>query len=151
MFDVLKFLKEEYQKNYINNPIIYKAVVDFLNNPSNKELYDIAIDKLFEMKSIIDIDVHLILRTSCRILCTLPDGQVWFDSGKGTKNTYENFESKSINENHNTRIAILEALRNNEGQEVKFSTSSGFLEEYYARSTLKLPYVPLGVLRLSVR
>ena len=103
------------------------------------------------MKNNIDKDVINIQRNLIRILCTMPDGQVWCDTSKGTKNTYENFKSKTINENHNTRIAIFEALQNSTGKEIKFSTSTGFKEEYYASSIVDSPFIPLGILRLSVR
>ena len=151
MADVFMFLETEYKINFLNNKTVYNAVLDFLNEPNNNLKYDNAIRELFIMKNNIDKDVINIQRNLIRILCTMPDGQVWCDTSKGTKNTYENFKSKTINENHNTRIAIFEALQNSTGKEIKFSTSTGFKEEYYASSIVDSPFIPLGVLRLSVR
>ena len=151
MSDVFMFLETEYKINFLNNKTIYNAVLDFLNEPNNNLKYDNAIEQLFIMKNNIDKNVINIQRSQIRILCTMPDGQVWCDTSKGTKNTYENFKSKTINENHNTRIAVFEALQNSTGKEIKFSTSTGFKEEYYANSIVDSPFIPLGVLRLSVR
>jgi len=151
MSDIFMFLETEYKINFLNNKTIYNAVLDFLNEPNNNLKYDNAIRELFIMKVSIDKDVSDIQKSLVRILCTMPDGQVWCDTSKGTKNTYENFQSKTINENHNTRIAVFEALQNSTGKEIKFSTSTGFKEEYYANSIADSPFIPLGVLRLSVR
>jgi hypothetical protein len=150
MSDVFMFLETEYKINFLNNKTIYNSVLDFLNEPNNNLKYNYAIEQLFIMKNNIDKDVNNIQRSQIRILCTMPDGQVWCDTAKGTKNTYENFKSKTINENHNTRIAIFEALQNSIGKEIKFSASTGFKEEYYANSIVDSPFIPLGVLRLSV-
>jgi hypothetical protein len=149
MANVFMFLETQYKINFLNNKTIYNAVLDFLNEPNNNLKYDYAIEQLFIMKNNIDKDISSIQRSSIRILCTMPDGQVWCDTSKGTKNTYENFSSKTINENHNTRISIFEALQNSIGKEIKFSTSTGFKEEYYANSIVDSPFIPLGVLRLS--
>lgn len=72
-----------------------------------------------------------------RILITAPDGTVAFDSSKDTspsKNTFENFKNKTINENHNTRIAILDAqmFECGIGVETKYSTTDGTNESYVA-------------------
>jgi|SaaInlStandDraft_7_1057024.scaffolds.fasta_scaffold74267_2 hypothetical protein len=149
MSEVFIFLEEEYKKNFLYNKITYNSVITFLNEPNNILKYDNAVRELFIMKNNIDKDVNKILRNNSRILCTMPDGQVWFDSGKDN-NTYQNFKSKNINENHNTRISIFEALRNYVGKEIKFSNSTGSKEEYYANSINNVPSISLGVLRLSV-
>jgi hypothetical protein len=48
------------------------------------------------------------LLAGSRIVITLPDGTVVVDTSKNN-NTYANFQAKAINENHNTRVAILDA------------------------------------------
>jgi hypothetical protein len=65
-----------------------------------------------------------------RMVTTLPDGTVTFDSNVGELNTYANYKAKLINENHNSRISILTALLSNSGigTEQKFSTSTNLLE-----------------------
>jgi hypothetical protein len=71
---------------------------------------------------------------SIRILVSLPGGAVIFDSSKGEKNTYPNFVSKSINENHNTRVAIISSQLDKcgVGYEDKFSTTTSGNEKYVA-------------------
>jgi hypothetical protein len=61
-----------------------------------------------------------------RVVITLPDGTVVVDTSKGAANTYQNFQDKVINENHNTRVAILDAQIYDcgVGLETKTSTST---------------------------
>jgi hypothetical protein len=70
-----------------------------------------------------------------RVLITLPDGTVVVDTSKGANNTYANFQAKTINENHNSRIAILDAQlwACGVGLETKTSTSTGDVEVYLAK------------------
>lgn len=70
-----------------------------------------------------------------RVVITLPDGTVVVDTKKTTNNTYANFSAKAINENHNSRIAILDAQLwpCGVGVETKFSTSTGAVETSLAR------------------
>lgn len=69
-----------------------------------------------------------------RCLITVPGGTVLYDSSKGVNNTYLNFSNRAINENHNTRIAILDAQNNRDGvgYEDKYSTSTRQNEIYVA-------------------
>jgi hypothetical protein len=61
-----------------------------------------------------------------RVVVTLPDGTVVIDTGRpaGT-NTWANFQAKTINENHNSRVAIFSAQQYpcGIGLETKVSTS----------------------------
>ena len=68
-----------------------------------------------------------------RLVITLPDGTVVIDTSK-VNNTYANFLAKAINENHNSRVAILSAQQYpcGLGLESKFSTTDGRLEAYFA-------------------
>jgi len=73
-----------------------------------------------------------------RILITLPDGTVYFDSSRdgnadATKlNTFTNADKKTINENHNTRCSIISAqcLQAGIAFESKYSTSTKRSEDY---------------------
>ncbi len=78
----------ENQLNATYNGIIDKLKL-FITNVSNNSIpgYNFGTINLF------------------RILVTLADGNVFFDSSKNN-NTYTNFLSKSINENHGTRHYI---------------------------------------------
>ncbi|MBP6057860.1 MAG: hypothetical protein KA524_05505 [Nitrosomonas sp.] len=85
-----------------------------------------------------------------RIVVTLPDGTVVVDTSKGATNTYDNFVAKAINENHNTRVAILDAQIYDcgVGLETKTSTSTGVAEIYLAKR-LGVYLDSAGTVRLS--
>jgi hypothetical protein len=87
--------------------------------------------------------------TSARIVITLPDGTVVVDTGKST-NTLDNFKSKAINENHNSRLAILDAQQYpcGFGMETKVSTSVGAKEVSLAKR-IGLYMNSLGTVRIS--
>lgn len=70
-----------------------------------------------------------------RIVVTLPDGTVVVDTSKGASNTYNNFKAKTINENHNTRISILDSQLYDcgVGVETKRSTTDNTVENYVAK------------------
>jgi hypothetical protein len=95
-----------------------------------------------------------------RILITVPDGTVLYDSSKGASNTYAKYLGKTINENHNSRIAILDAqlYECGLGVEAKYSTTDR-AREYYVAARLGLgtraaaaSYLNnLGTVRLSVK
>lgn len=81
---------------------------------------------------------------SLRVVVTLTDGTVAYDSGVsgnvtiGTnvvpKNSFTAFQNKLINENHNSRVAIMSALLSKigSGYEIKYSSSTGKREAYNA-------------------
>jgi hypothetical protein len=88
-----------------------------------------------------------------RVLVTLSDGQVVLDTNKSdTVNTFNNFKLKAINENHNSRVAILTSLLSNAGTgyEEKFSTSDLKFEAYHAQRMGAASSYALGVVRVSV-
>lgn len=72
--------------------------------------------------------------TTGRVVITLPDGTVVVDTGK-PNNTYADYLAKAINENHNSRAAIMEAqmFPCGLGVETKFSSTDLSLEKYVAR------------------
>lgn len=84
-----------------------------------------------------------------RIVVTLPDGTVVVDTSK-TNNTYANYIAKAINENHNTRVAILDAQIYDcgVGLETKTSSSTG-VEEIYVAKRLGVYLNSAGTVRLS--
>lgn len=72
-----------------------------------------------------------------RIIVTLADGTVYYDSKTPPSNTYANATAKPnlINENHNSRVAIMTAqtFQSGIGFESKYSTSTGKREIYVAK------------------
>ena len=98
-----------------------------------------------------------------RLLFCEADGTVIYDSGKRASatipvdlNTRDNYIDKSINENHNSRIAILKALlsASGRGYEVKRSTSSSgsiSTESYVAVRLGTSSENSVGTMRISYR
>lgn len=85
-----------------------------------------------------------------RIVVTLPDGTVVVDTSKGANNTFDNFKAKTINENHNTRVAILDAQlwSCGVGLETKTSSTDNVVESYLAKR-LGIYLNSVGTVRLS--
>ena len=87
----------------------------------------------------------------CRVLVTISDGTVGLDTAK-TNNSYANYKAKVINENHNTRAAIMQSLLsgNGKGFETKISSTNRRFETY--SSTRYGPTVSraYGVVRVSM-
>lgn len=86
---------------------------------------------------------------SPRILLTESDGTVVIDTSK-TNNSLDNWKQKLINENHNTRVAVLasQLYEGGVGYETKYSTSVGLKQHYVAVRLGKYLDNP-GSLRLS--
>jgi len=93
-----------------------------------------------------------------RVLITLPDGTVVIDTNRAdntadpTSNSYQHFLDKTINENHNSRIAVLAAQQYacGVGLESKLSTSTNQNEAYVGiRAGTHLDSA--GTLRMSSR
>src|SRR5581483_1951163 len=80
--------------------------------------------------------------TNGRLVVTVPDGTVVLDTGVPDDpanvlprgNSYQHFQSKTVNENHNSRVAILTAQQwaCGVGIESKLSTTTGSRETYVA-------------------
>jgi hypothetical protein len=91
--------------------------------------------------------------TQCRILVCQPDGTVYYDSSKNStnKNTLADANAKTINENHNTRPAIMSAQLTCDGvgNEIKLSTSTNQIEAYDARRIVDKYGDTFGTVRLS--
>lgn len=93
-----------------------------------------------------------------RVVVTLPDGTVVLDTARDDNtvdpksNSFQHFLDKTINENHNSRVAILAAQEYpcGLGLESKFSSSTGQTESYVAiRAGAHLDSD--GTIRMSVR
>ena len=151
---IKELLKNILQNNFYNNQQIYNNILKFFSNPSSESFYNITKTSLdlLHNNCLEEIKDQITVK-KVRILCTLPDGAVFYDSGKGDKNTYSNFKSKSINENHNTRFVFFESIKKDESYETKYSTSVSLLqsrEYYYAIRIGTSPENSVGVLRISI-
>jgi len=95
-----------------------------------------------------------------RVVITLPDGTVMIDTARpddptnvmAVGNSFAHFGAKTVNENHNSRIAIFDAQEwpCGVGLERKLSTSTGQTETYMA-FRLGTHLDSLGTARLSTR
>lgn len=95
-----------------------------------------------------------------RVLITLPDGTTVLDTARADDpnnnlpagNSFAHFQAKTVNENHNSRIAIFVAQEYpcGFGLEAKFSTST-LQREFYAAARLGTHLDSNGTARLSVR
>ena len=94
-----------------------------------------------------------------RVVIALPDGTVVLDTARTdgdpavpTSNTYAHFQAKTINENHNSRVAFMTAQQYPCGVSVesKLSTSTGQTERYFALR-LGTHLNSLGTVRISVQ
>jgi hypothetical protein len=88
--------------------------------------------------------------TGLRVLVALADGTVCYDSASST-NSYQDYTNKNINENHNSRVAILQALLGNSGVgfETKLSTSTNSMTNYLAQRIWWTTGRPIGTIRVS--
>lgn len=86
-----------------------------------------------------------------RVLYCAPDGTVIVDTSKVAANTFANFQAKAINENHNTRVAVMSAQLSPSGlgAEVKFSTSTLQNEIYAAKFINGVQFNNQGTVRVS--
>jgi len=87
----------------------------------------------------------------CRVLVTISDGTVGLDTSK-SNNTYANYKAKTINENHNTRAAIMQSLLSNNGKglEKKISSSNRRFEAYLSTRYGPTTERAYGVVRVSL-
>ncbi|MEO8659198.1 MAG: hypothetical protein ABI693_12055 [Bryobacteraceae bacterium] len=95
-----------------------------------------------------------------RLLLSLPDGTVVVDTGKPDDptnglpqgNSYQHYQDKTVNENHNSRVAIISAQQYpcGLGVESKLSSTTGFVESYVAQR-LGTHLDSIGTVRLSTR
>lgn len=69
-----------------------------------------------------------------RVMVVMADGNVFYDSSKDDMNTYNNFITSNLGQNHGTRGYIQRAFlsRDGTGTETKWSFTTQGLESYYA-------------------
>jgi hypothetical protein len=133
-----------------------RVVTRLNNNATYKQLHSILTPELAQLKALLD-DVKdqptyesllTLARTVAtispngRLLVTLPDGTVVVDTSKEDDhlntleqgNSFKHFKDKTVNENHNTRIAILHSQLHvcGHGVETKLSTTDNTRESYVA-------------------
>ena len=78
-------------------------------------------------------DAVAIRNNTYRVVIALPDGTVVVDTGAAT-NTFAAYKAKTVNENHNSRIAfeVAQHYQCGFGLETKISSSTGRRESYFA-------------------
>ena len=86
-----------------------------------------------------------------RVLISLSDGTVAFDSNSSL-NSFVDFKEKKINENHNSRVALMSALisSNGVGLELKFSISTNQFTNYIAQCVGLSSQNSMGCVRISI-
>jgi hypothetical protein len=87
-----------------------------------------------------------------RILITIADGTVFYDSYKGiTNNSYDKFLAKSINENHATRVYIQKSFHSKDGigYDAKWSSSTRAVDTYYSVRLGTTSAAVVGVIAFS--
>ena len=138
------------QENVFAKPLVVKFVNLFTTTTSEVD-YKLAVEALTASVFLCD-EFFKELNLKSRILATLADGTVWYDSARGNRNTYANFKTKTINENHESRYSIRQAMDSYEGVgwESKYSTSDGNYEDYYAVRGGVAPQEIKYVIRLSI-
>lgn len=121
------------------------AVYDFLDASTDSSLWS-------TMSTLIDswVSSNSLNANQLRIVITLSDGTVVYDTSKA--NTYAKYVAKTINENHNSRVSILQALLGSSGVgfETKYSTTSTQLTNYFSQRVGSSVAYSLGVIRVSV-
>lgn len=144
---------EAFAAKAANNGAV-QATMKYLLDASTSTYLDMS-NALFAARDAFASDVSTAGITSSRILVTLPDGTVVFDSSKGANNTHANAGAKpwttGINENHNSRGAIMAAVLNQSGvgMEKKYSTSTQKFEQYLAHRVGRSQQDAVGVIRYS--
>lgn len=113
--------KEAY--NFILNNRI-DQMVNNVNNPSTYDAIYILILQHFNLPQ----------ANGLRIVITTPDGKVMIDTNQGTMNTFDNYIFGKIGENHNTRVAIMQAQMEVKGTgfETKLSATNFTRQKYVA-------------------
>ena len=128
--------------------LVGTIITQFLTNPSLQENWNrmhLAIQHFMNTNTVRNSHVGL------RVMVTTADGHVAYDTSK--TNTFASFQAKSINENHNSRLAIMSALLANLGMgyEVKYSATDGYNEAYHAQRMGPSSHNALGCIRVSLR
>lgn len=123
-------------------------IISFLNNQSEAN-WNTATNVLAAFLSKCQL-VAYPSGSTYRIVATISDGTVWYDSGK--TNTFAGFQGKTINDNHNTRRPFMQVLLSdvNGACESKLSSSTGKYETRVCMRVGDGNMTPLGVIGLSI-
>ena len=137
------------RKNTLENQLIggislrqYRldTIANFLNKPYGdvgKSNWQAAVEALISFNNDCLYVIHP-KEANSTVIATLPDGTVWYYT-VSDKNTYENFLTKTIAENHNTRAAFMQALNNETGFGFETKRSSSIEEnKVESRSVMRL-------------
>lgn len=129
---------------FLDHPVVYSDIYQVLQtnlSELNAKLHLVTNQSTYEsLVTLARTVATSISAANGRLVITLPDGTVVLDTSRADNtsdpksNSYEHFIAKSINENHNSRVAILSAQQYpcGVGIESKFSTSTGNRESYVA-------------------
>jgi len=150
----LYFLESQFSK--ITSDASFTTVTAMLNAPytANTTVNSVYIDASGNYDNIVAfLDSKVNSAAGMNILLTLDDGTVIYDSTKGADNTILKYGAKSINENHNGRPEILNAVLSSSGVGTarRFSSSSKAWLQYYAVRLGHAAQENMGTLRLSVK
>lgn len=146
-----------------------KTVSKEMLSASDEQSYNTGKAQLDQIiKELGQIDYEEEALNEARLTVLQLDGTVMYDSSKNsldengdsiTENTFANFKSGAIGDNHNTRKSVMESHMNDdgEGMEVKKSTTTGTLQAYVSQLIETSPdaehdegeTLPLGTVRLS--
>jgi hypothetical protein len=115
------------------------AVANFLNT-ERSDVWTI-LDELVEIFLQSNSNVY----TNLNVVITTLEGTVAYDSSSQT-NTYADFLTKTINENHNTRSFVINALLGKEGTGycLKFNSTQNKYTGYNATRIGPSPEFPIG-------
>jgi len=136
----------------LNNPFL--KINTFFNTPSSStwSTMNVSLNQYVTDNSSNENYISL------RVLIIEADGTVAYDSSRITstnttqQNTYSNYQAKTINENHNSRPAVITALISNSGvgKEQRWSSTNGTFQQYLAiRMGLNNEFA-IGVIRISI-
>jgi hypothetical protein len=129
-FSNLAFLTTQYLafEYTVLGETVQNAINDFLND-INEENYNTVLTAFTAANASLATGKN----SSLRILATTADGTVFYDSSK-RNNSFANFTSKSINENHQNRPEILLAVLSSTGVGLadRYSTSVKGTQKYQA-------------------
>ncbi len=144
--NILKSYISLFNEGYYTNEIQPLPFIKLFLQDQTEANWNRAIKFFIDFLSHVNTSVTF----NIRIVSTIPDGTVWYDSAKNS--TYTGFKSKTINENHNTRRPYMQVLFSNynETYETKVSGTTG-TKEYRVCYRVGEDYIePMGVNGFSI-
>ncbi len=144
--DVLKSYISLFNEGYYSDDVPPLPFIKLFLQDQTEANYNTAIKFFDDFISKVNTSVTY----SIRIVATISDGTVWYNSLR--KSTYEGFKTKTISENHNTRRSFMEVLFSNynEASDTSVSGVSG-KKEYRVCYRVGESYIePMGVNGFSI-